>query len=277
MITNLPKYGIQSVNRHNDSIDYLVEEIAHTGYVVIDSGLSNDEITTYAQRLDEVYEMQQQEVGGAHNLALINDANVARCLLAYDEVFLKLATHPILLNLCERVLGENFVLLMQNGIINKPHDEHYQTKWHRDLNYQHWVCSQPLALSALFCLDLFSTITGGTHMLPGSHLKERFPSGEYVQRHEAIVEAPAGSIILMDSMLFHCAGKNTSNIIRRAVNHVIGVPVLAQQISIPDMLDGRYKEDDFLEKYLGYRWKPKHGVKQWRLMRLESLNNDSAK
>ncbi len=271
MITQLPQYGIQSSNHHHDRIDYFIEDISHTGYVIIDSGFSSEEISIYAKKLDDVYEMQQQEVGGEENLTLINDANVVRCPLAYDDIFLKLAMHRVLLDIYERMLGANFVLLMQNGIINKPDYEHYQTRWHRDLNYQHWVCSQPLAISTLFCLDPFSTVTGGTHLLPGSHLKEKFPSEEYVKRHENIVEAKAGSIVIMDAMLFHCAGKNTSNMIRRAVNHVVGVPILGQQISIPDMLDGQYKEDNFLEKFLGYHWQPKQGVKQWRLARIEAL------
>ena len=275
MSTNVHHYGIQNVNQSVDIIDLHIEEISHQGFSIVDGGFSDEEITLYSQKLDSVYELQKKEVGGEQNLTIINDENVVRCPLAYDDVFLKLAIHPSVVEICERILGNNIVLLMQNGVINNPDKEHYQTKWHRDLNYQHWVSSRPLAISALLCMDTFSHATGGTRVLPGSHLKEKFPTDEYVRKHEKIIEAPAGSILVMDSMLFHCAGRNVSSSVRRGLNHVIGVPILSQQISIPHMLQGKYEDDSFLEKYLGYRWQPKSSVKEWRLERLGGINGNA--
>jgi ectoine hydroxylase-related dioxygenase (phytanoyl-CoA dioxygenase family) len=263
-------YGVCRVTSAGDPTDALVEEILRCGYVVADSGLSPAEIDTYRRRLDEVYKRQQQEVGGEAVLESINDANVVRCVLAYDDAFLQMATLPVVLRVAKRLLGEPVVLLMQNGVINPPGQRHFQINWHRDLNYQHWVNSRPLALSALLCLDPFSRETGGTHVLAASHLKEEFPSEEFIRRHERVVEASPGSVILFDSMLFHRAGQNTSSIIRRAVNHVIGVPILGQQISIPDMLQGRHQDDPFLAGYLGYRWNPRPSVLQWRMQKVRA-------
>jgi ectoine hydroxylase-related dioxygenase (phytanoyl-CoA dioxygenase family) len=268
-------YGVSRVTAATTGLDVLAEEVLRRGYVVAENGLSEAEIDRYRQLLDAIYAVQQEEVGGEQNLQRINDANVARCLLAYEDAFLSMATNPVLLGVAERILGSNFVLLMQNGVINPPSTKHYQTNWHRDLNYQHWVCSRPLALSALFCLDRFSQETGGTHILMGTHLKEEFPSEEFVRRHEEVVEARPGSIILFDSMLFHRAGHNSSTIVRRAVNHVIGVPILGQQISIPDMLQGRFRDDPFLSRFLGYRWNPRPGVRSWRMQRLQEADKPS--
>ncbi len=64
---------------------------------------------------------------------------------------------------------------MQNGVINRPERVQAQTGWHRDLNYQHWVPSKPLAVSALVCLEDFNVETGGTAFLPSSHKFEAFP------------------------------------------------------------------------------------------------------
>jgi len=275
MSTNLHRYGIQNANQSTDIIDHHIEEILHKGFSIVDGGFSDEEIKFYSRKLDLVYELQKEEVGGEKNLNIINDENVVRCPLAYDDVFVKLATHSLVMKICERILGGNFVLLMQNGVINNPDKEHYQTRWHRDLNYQHWISSRPLAISALLCMDAFSHATGGTRVLPGSHLKEKFPTDEYAKKHEEIIEAPAGSILLMDSMLYHCAGRNISDSVRRGLNHVIGVPILSQQISIPHMLQGKYKNDAFLEKYLGYRWQPKSSVKEWRLERLGDKNENA--
>lgn len=273
MNTNSNAYGVSQATICATELDCLVEEILRCGFVVTASGFSPAEIAAYRERLDAVYALQQEEVGGEANLQRINDANVVRCLLAYDAAFLAMAAAPILFQVAERILGNNFVLLMQNGVINPPSTRHFQTNWHRDLNYQHWVSTRPLALSALFCLDPFSEATGGTHVLPASHLKAEFPSETFVRRHEQVVVAEAGSVILFDAMLFHRAGQNTSNMVRRAVNHVLGVPILGQQISIPSMLQGRYADDPRLAKYLGYQWNPKSDVRDWRLKRLGQQSN----
>jgi ectoine hydroxylase-related dioxygenase (phytanoyl-CoA dioxygenase family) len=278
MISNQPAaYGVTKVTAAETPVEILAEEVLRHGYVVVDSGLSRADLARYRERLDAVYAVQRQEIGGEDNLQRINDANVVRCLLAYDDVFLSLAVNPILLGVAERILGSHFVLLMQNGVINPPRQRHFQVHWHRDLNYQHWVSSRPLAVSALFCLDPFSRETGGTHVLAGTHLKEEFPSNTFVRRYEQVIEAEDGSIVLFDSMMFHRAGQNTSGIVRRAVNHVIGVPILAQQISIPDMLRGRHAEDVFLARYLGYRWNPRPSVLQWRQQKLRDAEKTSVR
>jgi len=87
------------------------------------------------------------------------------------------------------------VLNQQNGVINPPHSERYnQGAWHRDLPYQHFVSSRPLAINALFCLDQFTIENGATKVLPASHRQEAFPSDDFVQSQATPVTAPAGSL-----------------------------------------------------------------------------------
>jgi ectoine hydroxylase-related dioxygenase (phytanoyl-CoA dioxygenase family) len=153
---------------------------------------------------------------------------------------------------------------MQNGIINPSVQRHPQIKWHRDLNYQHWTSSRPLAFNALVCLDEFTSLNGATYALPGSHLFAPFPSEAYVAKHEKQIETRAGSVIVMNAMLFHRGGSNRSDAPRRAVNHVIGLPILGQQIDIPNSMGEKWADDRFLSGYLGYRWNPKPSVSAWR-------------
>jgi ectoine hydroxylase-related dioxygenase (phytanoyl-CoA dioxygenase family) len=261
-------YGVTERTHGTDEFDLAVEEIEIRGYTVIESGLLAAELEDYRRRLDAIYASQLEEVGGSDNIVRINDANVTRCPFAYDPAFLDLAVHPKVLEIARRLLGDNFVLMMQNGVTNPPAQEHFQSRWHRDLNYQHWVCSRPLALHALFCLDPFAPETGGTWMLPGTHLVESFPSDAYVTRHQIPISAPPGAVVVGNAMLYHRAGENSSNQTRRAVNHVIGRPFLAQQLDLPRMLAGRWSDDPFLSKYLGYRWNPKPSVAEWRRDRL---------
>jgi ectoine hydroxylase-related dioxygenase (phytanoyl-CoA dioxygenase family) len=81
------------------------------------------------------------------------------------------------------------------------------------------------------------------------------------------VVAPAGTFLVLDAMLFHRAGRNRSSGERRAVNHLIGRPFMAQQFDLPRMVDARHGEDPFLNRYLGFRWSPCASVADWRRLR----------
>ena len=142
------------------------------------------------------------------------------------------------------LLGKNFILYSQNAILNVPSTNHYQFSWHRDLNYQHWTSSRCLALSALLCVDSFDDVTGGTYVLLATHKVEKFPSDRYVLENQLCVHARAGDWILFDSMLFHRTGKNASTAIRRAVNHIIVPPFMAQQYDFMAMLGDKLKTQE---------------------------------
>jgi hypothetical protein len=263
-------YGILLAEKESDEIGIKLEELMRFGFTTLESGLSASELEDLREKLAVVYARQMEEIGNSGALEVSNDADVARCLLAYETCFFELATNSSLLGFCRRLFGENFVLLQQNGLMNQPVRSHYQLRWHRDLPFQHWVSSMPIAIAALLCLDEFNITTGGTYVLPGSHLHENFPSESFVRKHQQVMKASAGTFLLMDAMVFHRAGKNSSPSVRRGVNHLIGRPFLAQQIDIPRMLRGAHAQDPSLARYLGYQWGPAASVSAWRKNRLAS-------
>lgn len=144
---------------------------------------------------------------------------------------------------------------LQNAIINRFDENHHQRSWHRDLPYQNYVISKPISLNAMFCIHDFNTTTGGTEIIPYSHNLETMPSPDYCAKHTIIVEAPAGSVALFNSMLIHRAGVNNSGKIRVGVNHVFTVPIIKQQIDLPSALNGKYSDDPFLNTLLGYKFR----------------------
>jgi ectoine hydroxylase-related dioxygenase (phytanoyl-CoA dioxygenase family) len=267
-MNEIKTHAVREFHRNEDEDDFRAEEIRNVGYAVVGGGLAADELQLIREKIDGIYERQLAEIGGEERLRRINDANLARCLVGYDDYFIRLAAHPRLVSLCRRLLGENFILMSQNGVLNRPADEHYQVTWHRDLNYQHFVSSRPLALSALFCIDEFSAETGATYLLPASHKSEAFPSAEYVRAHQRQVEAPAGSVIVFDAMVYHRTGHNRSGRVRRAVNHIYTLPLIKQQISLPRVLGGKFSDDPFLRKFLGYETETADSVQHWREFKL---------
>ena len=263
-----PRYGI--VERATVSSDAapVAERIRLAGYAVVPSGFASPEIATFGARLEHVMARQVEEFGGADRLASIGDAFTARCPLLYDDVFVALAAHATVLAICRELIGDYVVLMQQNGVINPSGQRHTQVAYHRDLPYQHFVSSRPLAVSALFCIDPFTIETGATTMIPGSHRMEQFPSETVAAELDTPVTAEPGSFIVFDSMVFHRAGENRSGRPRRAVNHVFSTPLIAQQIALPEALNGRYADDAVLARLFGYDVSPARSVMAWRERRL---------
>lgn len=269
----LSTYGILEQRETKDELDIHVQQIEILGYTVVDGGYTADEIEHFRELIDKFLNEQTEATGGREALSKIQESDVLRACLLYDDSFLKIATNVSIRELVRRTVGAH-ILMQQNAIVNKPDKaQHHQTSYHRDLPYQHWVASRPIAINALFCVDEFLPETGSTNILPGSHHVEYFPTDEYVQQMEEAVTVPAGSYIVFNSMMYHRAGKNTSNNIRRAVNNIYTTPILKQQIVLPQLLDGKWSDDPDLSFLLGYDSNPVGSIMEWRKQRLQRQNN----
>ncbi len=147
------------------------------------------------------------ETYGETNLKSVNEFNTVRSLLTHGgDLFLRLALNENLLSIIKKLIPGKFILNQQNGVINPARETYNQSAWHRDLPYQHFVSTKPLAINALFCVDDFTYENGATFVLPASHKSEAFPSLNYVQRNAIQIEAKSGWFILLDCMIFHAGG-----------------------------------------------------------------------
>jgi ectoine hydroxylase-related dioxygenase (phytanoyl-CoA dioxygenase family) len=264
MTKSIPTYGMRDRLQLKDQIDLHVQQIELAGYTILQNVSEHGEIADWRSRIDAIVLRQAAEAGGAEALRNIGEENTARAALAYDEAFLRLALNDSVLAVCERLLGGYYILNQQNVVVNPPAGKHHhQAAYHRDLPYQHFVSTRPLAISALFCADPFTEASGGTVVIPGSHKFEAFPSDEVVAHLERQIEAPAGAWLLFDAMLFHRTGINRSNAPRRAVNHVWSLPILKQQIDLPALLPKKLAKDARLARLLGYDSDPPKSVGDW--------------
>ncbi|GAB6847207.1 phytanoyl-CoA dioxygenase family protein [Paraburkholderia sp. A1RI_3L] len=263
-------HGITERHTSATDIDFCVEEIFTKGYSIIPGSFDAATIALVSEYSDKSYQKQCEILGGEQNLARINDANIARAPCADFDLFVDVAMDPKVHAVANALLGRNYILYSQNAIINVPTTNHYQFSWHRDLNYQHWTSSRCLALSALLCVDPFDDVTGGTYVLPATHKVEQFPSDRYVLENQLCVHAQPGDWILFDSMLFHRTGKNSSNAKRRAVNHIIVPPFMAQQYDFMGMLGDRLKTNEE-RVFFGQGRKTAPSAIEWRQSRINRL------
>lgn len=266
-------YGVTQQRIINDTVDLILEEIKISGYSIVPSVLDEYILEECRKRIDIVYQKQEEEFGRS-NLEKINDLDIARAILTYDEFFLhQIAAHPFVLKVVEKVLGSYFVLHLQNAIINRPDKQHHQSSWHRDLPYHNFVISKPLSVNAFFCIDPFTEETGCTYVIPFSHREEIIPSEEYIQKHAVPLIASAGSVVFFDSMLLHRAGTNSSSIVRRGINNVYVTGIIKQQIDLPNLFKDKYAKHPLLSKLLGYESSVPISVTEYREKRKQKKSN----
>ncbi|MDH3536508.1 MAG: phytanoyl-CoA dioxygenase family protein [Gammaproteobacteria bacterium] len=263
-------YGSLKQTAVHDDIDLHVEEISIKGYSVVTGLIDAESLDSWRERIDDIY-LRQEADFGKDELARIQETDACRAPLLYDLDFVKLAAHPKVLSIVDRILGDWYILNLQNAVINRPETEHHQSSWHRDLPHQNFVISQPLAINALYAIDDFSELSGGTCILPLSHKTEVLPSDEYIERNQLSVVMPAGSAVVFDSMLLHRAGVNKGNSIRRALNHLYTRPILKQQYDFPRALGDQINLDSRTEQLLGYTSQVPVDDKAWRHARARRM------
>lgn len=247
------RYGVLEQTTSDTDVDYVCEAIQRLGYGILDGGYSSNWIAALSDSFESILERYYAEHGGREALSAIDEHNTIRLPMHYEPIFLELATNAKVLEICRRLIPGYIVLNQQNGVINPARYERYnQGAWHRDLPYQHFVSSRPLAINALFCIDPFTIENGATKVLPASHRQEAFPSDRFVVSEAVTLSAPAGSFIILDCMTFHTGGINSTDRARRAVNHVYSIPLLRQQIDLPSALGDTFTGDGELRRLLGY-------------------------
>jgi ectoine hydroxylase-related dioxygenase (phytanoyl-CoA dioxygenase family) len=260
-------YGVLIASASGTAIERIAEQVRVTGYGVLDSGLSADEILAVTLAFERTRMSYLSRFGDAR-LTSMGEQHTIRAMLAHGEmVFRQLATQPRVLEVVSHLICGRFLLNQQNGIINPPDQTYVQGKWHRDLPYQHFVSSRPLAINALYCVDDFTIDNGATLVLPGTHKVEAFPSPAFAESSARHITAKAGSFLIIDCMLYHKGGVNQSGQARRAVNHVYTIPYIKQQISLPRQLCAQGLTQS--EKQLFGFDCPEHGSVDEFLMRHE--------
>ena len=259
-------YGIFGFEySQNEKVKKHIQNLSQLGFSIEENFLTTANVDLLRNRLDTIYKIQENTIGKDY-LASIKDLDMCRAPLLYDNTFLDLATDSFILEIVENAIQNKVVLHLQNGIINRPQTTHHQQSWHRDLPYQNFVSSKPLSISALVTLDPFTKETGATQVLMGTHKTEINTLDDLNTFQIVDAEAQAGSIIFFDSMLYHRAGVNTSNIVRRGINHMYTTPILKQQYDFPKSSDQKVLSEK-QKKVLGFDFQiPKDDI-AWRRSR----------
>ena len=132
-----------------------------------------------------------------------------------DPVFCELAEHPRALEVVRGILG--WPALLSNISANITGPGGGEMVLHADQLYMPEPWSGIQGINVLWCIDDFTDENGGTRYVPGSHRHNRAPTQAADHALDTVaIEAPAGSMVVMEGRVWHKTGNNRTTETRRA-------------------------------------------------------------
>ena len=224
-------YGVLEAEEEFDELSLKIEQLRNLGFATLDSNFTDEKIGEIKEK-SKIVAGKYTELYSHHNLNELGESNSYRSPALIDQSFFEIASHPKLQELISRLITGKFYLNQQNLVINPSLSKNYtQLKYHRDLPYQHYVSSRPLAINALYAVDEFTIENGATFIIPASHKVEKFPTQKYLESTQSQIIVKAGTCLLLDCMLYHAAAPNLSDYPRIGLNHVYTSVMFAPQIN----------------------------------------------
>ena len=193
------------------------QALERDGFVVVPGALSPSETADVRRRLFTAVERSEQDGVPTRGYAFDPDEHNVRVfqLFNLDDIFVDLIQRPLALSFVEHLLGDQFLVSNFSANITEPGNAPMQL--HADQGYvlPPWP-ARPLACNVAWLLDDLTLENGATRYVPKSHLLGHGPDPD---RHyeSASIEAPAGSILVMDGRLWHQTGINRTRDEKRAV------------------------------------------------------------
>ena len=193
------------------------ERLDRDGYAPLTGILTEHQLTAMRTRLAELIAAEGERAG----LEIHQEAGTDRLadLVNKDPVFDVCFTDPRLLACVAHVLGE-FKLSSLNFRAALP------GQGLQALHTEGGPVTDPAAFqvcNSIWLLDDFTADNGATRVVPGSHLSGRSPGDVMADRRdshpgEVLLLAPAGTVVVFNSHLWHGGTLNRSSRPRRALH-----------------------------------------------------------
>jgi hypothetical protein len=241
-------------------IPQATRQIEQQGWVLLPAMVDDDFRGRLCGELQGAY-TAQREVQVHNHVAGGTDGTVHHLPLM-GGAFLELLERDFAGDALAAFFGGPYILNTYGGVLNLPDNLSYVGKVHRDLRT--FSGDLHLMVQLLVMLDEFTEENGATYLMAGSHQRADQPSDEeFFEKAERAV-APAGSIVVFNSNLWHAAGTNRSSRPRRALTIAFTRPFMKQQLDYPRALG--YERDDLsptLRQVLGYNARVPASLDEW--------------
>ncbi len=206
------------------------ERLDRDGFLPLEGLLSAEQVAAFNAKLAELTAAEGDRAGvevhqerGADRLAdLVNK----------DPMFEICVSHPRVLAAMRHVLGDSFRLYSLNARAALP------GQGHQGLHADYGVpvaAGEYLVCNSIWLLDDFTAENGATRTVPGTHRSGKLPGDvmpDPTAAHpdEVLLQAPAGTVVIFNSHLWHGGTQNRTDRPRRAMHSCFASRDLPQQL-----------------------------------------------
>jgi ectoine hydroxylase-related dioxygenase (phytanoyl-CoA dioxygenase family) len=213
-------------------VDQTTEALQYVGYEIVTDVFDEAELAALAAAMRRTQDAIRDEIG-TERLERAGELGVLRLMAKYEPSVLSVLEKPELLAIVDATVSETAILHLQNGFVLPSFapgavPQTFQTTFHRD--FPRHLDGYLASINCLLTIDAFTAENGGTLVVPGTHQRAVKPSDEYLAANAIPVEAPAGSLVVFDSTLWHAAGANVSGRDRLGMNLQFTRSFIKQQI-----------------------------------------------
>lgn len=174
-----------------------------------------------------------------------NSENTCHHLIGQHESFMNYLLWMETLNpYLEQYFGGKYILNSFGGNLLTGTSA-YANNIHRD---QRSYSTENLMMNTIVLLDDFTKDNGATWLMNRGHIYERKPDQDEFDDEKFQIIAPAGSVVLFNSNLWHQAGINNTDKPRRSVTPMFSRPFMKQQFDYEQFYKG---QSPWAEQILG--------------------------
>lgn len=235
------------------------------GYAVVTGVLSPGELSETARAMERVRRLIDEEIG-KDTLMAHGDACLARLMMKYDRRFLALLETPQMIAVVDEYLSPTAVLRYQVGTRYPPGTPSTQRpvngNFHR--NFPHIEATKPIAVDIAVLIADMTRQSAPLYVVPASHRWTGEPTRDVLAREEVMLNAPAGSMIVLDGALWH----READVEDRPsvfVNHQFTHPLIKQHFDYASALgpDVMASLSDRCRHLLGWNFRPPVGLDEF--------------
>lgn len=249
-----PEWKNQDLPAPTKDIQRLREDFSRWGYCLIEDATSEAQTRTLRERVAEqanaeralgiAYLMEAQQ----HVWSLVNKGEVfVRCMSHEQDA---VQAGPLIEQLLDEALGPGWHHLSFISNVSYPGCHPQGLHQDQSLAAPYHFLEAPILVNTVYILQDVDEVNGGTLIVPGSHRLYCDGGGLFGRIPPPInLEAPAGSILLMDGRVLHGGAVNRSDSLRYIITNSVVRPFIRQQESFhltirPDIL--KRASDKFL-------------------------------
>ena len=259
MITNefnetLFELGVTSKTISNKEKEFIIKN----GYLFCENILNSSVINKLRKKFENILEIEGPAAGvqfhtGASTLnkyGLEEGARRISNLVNKGKIFKLIYLNPKLLALAKTIINSDFVLSSLNGrdVLKNHGDQKIHSDWRKKFDGKFHV------FNSIWFLDDISRDNGATKIIPKTHKLDP-PNNHLLENNmlkdEIIIEGKAGSVLFINSHLWHAGTKNISGKKRRVIHAYFTAKDSPQQTNqLDNLLYKTWKNLNIYEKII---------------------------